>query len=221
MRYGMQVDWTTVEAIARTKAIDLWVLFPLGIGVNRLLTKSGDIPDSLWDAKVYYDSARPVTAIRHLFGGRPVRAWAGPYQGTQLIDGSTWTSYVATPPFAEFVSGHSAFSAASAEILRRFTGSDEFGARVTIAAGSSPVEPGLVPGEEVTLSWQTFSDAADEAGLSRRYGGIHFEAGDIEGRALGRRIAGTVWEKAVAYFNGGRTGTAPAHLAWAEAPVSG
>ena len=44
--YGMQVDWTTVEAIARTKAIDLWVLFPLGIGVNRLLTKSGDIPDS-------------------------------------------------------------------------------------------------------------------------------------------------------------------------------
>lgn len=44
--YGMQVDWTTIEAIARTKAIDLWVLFPLGIGVNRLLTKSGDIPES-------------------------------------------------------------------------------------------------------------------------------------------------------------------------------
>jgi three-Cys-motif partner protein len=44
--YGMQVDWATVEAIAQTKAIDLWILFPLGIGVNRLLTKSGDIPDS-------------------------------------------------------------------------------------------------------------------------------------------------------------------------------
>jgi three-Cys-motif partner protein len=42
----MQVDWTTVEAIARTKAIDLWVLFPLGIGVNRLLTKSGDVPET-------------------------------------------------------------------------------------------------------------------------------------------------------------------------------
>ena len=36
--YGMQVEWATIEAIARTKAIDLWVLFPLGIGVNRLLT---------------------------------------------------------------------------------------------------------------------------------------------------------------------------------------
>ena len=44
--YGMQVDWKTIEAIAGTKAIDLWVLFPLGIGVNRLLTKSGEIPES-------------------------------------------------------------------------------------------------------------------------------------------------------------------------------
>lgn len=44
--YGMQVEWKTIEAIAATKAIDLWLLFPLGIGVNRLLTKSGDIPDS-------------------------------------------------------------------------------------------------------------------------------------------------------------------------------
>ncbi len=44
--YGMQVEWKTIEAVARTRAIDLWILFPLGIGVNRLLTKSGDIPDS-------------------------------------------------------------------------------------------------------------------------------------------------------------------------------
>jgi three-Cys-motif partner protein len=43
--YGMQVEWSTIEAVARTRAIDVWVLFPLGIGVNRLLTKSGDIPD--------------------------------------------------------------------------------------------------------------------------------------------------------------------------------
>jgi three-Cys-motif partner protein len=42
--YGMQVEWQTIEAIAGTNAIDLWVLFPLGIGVNRLLTRSGEIP---------------------------------------------------------------------------------------------------------------------------------------------------------------------------------
>jgi three-Cys-motif partner protein len=44
--YGMQVDWKTIEAIAKTEAIDLWLLFPFGIGVNRLLKKDGDIPDS-------------------------------------------------------------------------------------------------------------------------------------------------------------------------------
>ncbi len=44
--YGMQVEWTTIEAIAGTGAIDLWLLFPLGIGVNRLLTRSGEIPAS-------------------------------------------------------------------------------------------------------------------------------------------------------------------------------
>lgn len=44
--YGMQVEWETIEAIARTKAIDLWLLFPLGIGVNRLLTRSSEIPES-------------------------------------------------------------------------------------------------------------------------------------------------------------------------------
>lgn len=40
--YGMQVEWATLKAIASTQAIDLWLLFPLGIGVNRLLKKSGD-----------------------------------------------------------------------------------------------------------------------------------------------------------------------------------
>ncbi len=44
--FGMQVEWATIEAIAATRAIDLWLLFPLGIGVTRLLTRSGDIPES-------------------------------------------------------------------------------------------------------------------------------------------------------------------------------
>lgn len=47
--YGMQVEWKTIEAVARTNAIDLWFLFPLGMAVNRLLTKSGEIPES-WQA---------------------------------------------------------------------------------------------------------------------------------------------------------------------------
>jgi hypothetical protein len=167
-----------------------------------------DASIAVWDAKRYYDYVRPATAIHFLFGGQPVRAWAGPYQGTGLIQGDTWQSYIATPPFAEYVSGHSTFSAVAAEVLRLFTGSDTLGAQVTLPAGSSPLEPGLVPAQDVVLSWRTFSEAADEAGISRRYGGIHFEDGDLEGRALGRLIGARVWQKALAYFNG----TAPVLL---------
>jgi len=45
--YGMQVEWKTVEAVAKTKAIDMWLLFPLGVAVNRLLRRDGNIPDSI------------------------------------------------------------------------------------------------------------------------------------------------------------------------------
>jgi hypothetical protein len=143
-----------------------------------------------------------VSAIRFLFAGQTVRAWAGPFLGTRLIAGETWQPYIPTPPFAEYVSGHSTFSAASAEILRSFTGSDRLDAQVTIVAGISAIEPGLVPATDVTLAWRTFSEAADEAGISRRYGGIHFEDGDRAGRALGRQVAILVWHKATALFDG-------------------
>jgi hypothetical protein len=73
---------------------------------------------------------------------------------------------------------------------------------VTSPAGSSRVEPGAVPASALTLSWSTFSDAADEAGISRRYGGIHFEQGDLDSRVLGRQVGALVWAKAMTYFNG-------------------
>jgi hypothetical protein len=109
------------------------------------------------------------------------------------MDGRFWIPYqlstFPTPPFPEFISGHSAFSAAGATVLRVFTGSDRFGSSVTLAAGSSKTEPALTPSSPVTLEWETFTGAANQAGLSRRYGGIHFEIADLLGRAAGR-IAG-------------------------------
>ena len=161
-----------------------------------------DASIAAWDAKRFYDSVRPITAIPFLFAGQPVRAWAGPGHGTRLIRGEEWRAYLATPPFAEYVSGHSTFSAAGAEILRLFTGSDYLGAEATVAAGSSPTEPGLVPLHDVTLSWQTFSEAAAEAGLSRLYGGIHFQDANRAGSAMGREIGVLVWEKAKTFFDG-------------------
>ena len=110
-----------------------------------------------------------------------------------------------TPPFSEYYSGHSTFSAAGAEVLKLFTGSDYFGNSVTIAAGSSNVEPGLVPSAPVTLSWNTFTAAANEAGLSRRYGGIHFIDGDIAGRAVGRKVGKQAFAKAQEYIKGTAT----------------
>jgi len=159
-----------------------------------------------WDNKRSFNSVRPITAIRTLFRGRSVRAWAGPYLGTKMIDGAAWFPYqpttFPTPPFPEYSSGHSNFSAAGAEILRLFTGSDRFGGSTVFRAGSSRIEPGAVPSNDVTLSWATFSDAAKQAGLSRRYGGIHFEQGDLDARVTGRIAARKVWEKARDYWDG-------------------
>ena len=159
-----------------------------------------------WDNKCAFASVRPITAIRYLFQGKQVRAWGGPGQRAQTIRGEDWFPYQTrsfpTPPFPEYSSGHSNFSAAGAEILRLFTGSDRFGASVTFPPGSSVVEPGVAPAQDVTLSWDTFSDAADQAGLSRRYGGIHFEQADLDARATGRLAARAVWAKALTYFDG-------------------
>lgn len=159
-----------------------------------------------WDCKIAYNSVRPITAIHVLFHGQKVTAWGGPGLGTREITGDDWQPYqpltVVTPSFPEFCSGHSTFSAAAAEVLKDYTRSDTFGDSILIKAGSSRVEPGLVPAQDLTLSWPTFTAAADEAGLSRRYGGIHFEDGDLCGRKLGRQVGTLAWQKAEMYFAG-------------------
>ena len=107
-----------------------------------------------------------------------------------------------TPPFPSYISGHSTFSAAGAIILSDWTGSDTFGASVTFAPGSSVIEPGLTPATSIALVWPTFTDASNQAGISRRYGGIHFKADDLTGRAVGKKIGNQAWLKAQSYFNG-------------------
>jgi hypothetical protein len=167
-----------------------------------------DASIAAWDAKAAFNSVRPITAIPFLFAGQQILCWGGPGAGVITTDGRNWAPYQAatspTPPFPEFVSGHSTFSAAAAEVLRRFTRKDAFGASVIFAPGTSKYEPGFSPKASVTLSWDTFSEAADEAGMSRRYGGIHFEAGDLAGRALGRLVGRAAWEHARALWEGGK-----------------
>lgn len=192
---------------------DIQLFFALG---NSQL----DAGIAAWDAKTFYDYARPVTAIRGLgelgligefdedLGGYAIEAYAGPGNGTQRILATDFISYQLpgadlSPPFAEYVSGHSTFSAAAGEVLREFTGSDDFGVSVDFAPNSSRFEPEVTPGEDgVSLEFDTFDDWADGSGISRIYGGIHWEQGDLEGRALGRRVGIEVIDAARNYING-------------------
>jgi hypothetical protein len=160
-----------------------------------------DASIATWECKRFYNSVRPITAIHFLKQGETIPTYNG-----QTVLGENWKPYqpdsFLTPPFPEYSSGHSCFSAAAATILRTFTGSDAFGGSATVAMGSSKVQPGVSPAADVQLSWDTFTDAANEAGVSRRYGGIHFPQGDLAGRALGRKIGKTVFAKCLLYFKG-------------------
>jgi len=158
-----------------------------------------------WGAKRKFDSVRPVSAIPYLFAGKKISAWGGPGKGTAVMDGANWIPFQPTffpsPPFPEYPSGHSAFSSAAATILEFWTHSGCFEYSVSFEPGSSRVEPGT-PKSRVTLSWRTFRFAADQAGMSRRYGGLHFRSGDLAGRFLGRLVAEKVWQRALLYFGG-------------------
>ena len=190
-----------------------------------------------WEAKYVYDYARPVRLIRELgelglIGEDPdgdgiftIFAWGGPGVGTIEIPVSEFLTYQTpgqdpSPPFPEYTSGHSAFSAAAAEVLRLFTGSDDFilgdgslGLGVTFSPGDSRFEPGLTPmTDDITLFWSTFTEAADEAGISRLYGGIHYEEGDVNGRVLGRQVGAQVFARANSLLNGGQSVPEPSSL---------
>ncbi|MEP6756119.1 MAG: vanadium-dependent haloperoxidase [Chthonomonadales bacterium] len=177
---------------------DVKLFFMLGNAVM-------DAGIACWDAKRAYNTSRPFTAIRTIYAGKVIPSFGGPGVGIQMVDGSQWYPYQSrnfiTPPFPEYVSGHSTFTAAGAEILKRFTSSDTCGFSASFPVGWSTFETGI-PSAPVTLSWSTFSEAADQAGMSRQYGGIHFQAGDFEGRKLGRLVGTEVWNMAQGYIRG-------------------
>jgi hypothetical protein len=127
--------------------------------------------------------------------------------GTGWILAGRWMPFQSanfvTPPFPGYVSGHSCYSRSSAELLSRFTGSEYFPGGIahhTEPAGSLDFELG--PTTDVTLTWAKFYDAADEAAISRRYGGIHAWYDDFPSRVLGSKIGPNAWSKAQAYFQG-------------------
>ncbi len=169
------------------------------------------------------DSARSGGIHEHLAGRNgehigkiALWSWRGPdyidnpensNAGVGWIRCEDWWPYqrpsFVTPPFAGYVSGHSTYSRAAAEVLTRLTGDEFFpGGMGTFAA---PKNEFLVfedgPSVDITLQWAKYYDAADECSLSRIYGGIHPPADDIPGRLMGAVIGVEAYELALRYFN--------------------
>lgn len=119
--------------------------------------------------------------------------------GAAWIRAVDWLPYqrdtFVTPAFAAYVSGHSTFSRAGAEVLTAITGDPFFPGGLgehTVPAGELEFEAG--PTKDVTLQWATYRDAADEAGQSRIWGGIHVRADDYPGRIMGADIGQAAWQ---------------------------
>ena len=192
--------------------------------VKLYLALNGAVHDAAiaaWGAKGHYDSARPISMIRYLGGlgqlplvpglveldrgQNVIRAWHP--GGVGWIRAVDWVPYQAptfvTPSFAGYFSGHSTFSRAAAEVLTAFTGSEYFPgglAQWTIPAGSLKTDAG--PTSDVVLQWATYYDAADQAGISRIYGGIHIPSDDFSGRRVGAECGKAAWALAQRYYNG-------------------
>ncbi len=126
--------------------------------------------------------------------------------GVDWILAEDWWPYqrpsFVTPPFAGYVSGHSTYSRAAAEVMTAITGSayfpDGMGEFVAKKNEFLVFEEG--PSVDLVLQWATYRDASDQCSLSRLWGGIHPPADDIPGRLIGKKIGVDAFNFANAYF---------------------
>jgi len=175
---------------------------PLVPGLIELITKE----DTATGAR--------MAALAGHEGEIAVRAWPGTpadpktqYSRVTWVLGTAWIPYqlptFVTPAFQGYISGHSTFSRAAAEVLAAITGSEYFPGGLsewTVKRGSFKFEFG--PSADIVLRWATYYDAADQAGQSRLYGGIHIQADDFTGRVVGATCGKDAWTLARRYYAG-------------------
>ncbi|RIK88191.1 MAG: hypothetical protein DCC67_00895 [Planctomycetota bacterium] len=156
----------------------------------------------------------PFFSEQDLVGKVVIHAWnhapddaATQTSGADWILAEHWLPYqmetFVTPAFPGYVSGHSTFSRSAAEVIASFTGSAYFPGgleEATFDIDFLKFEDG--PTQPVTLQWATYFDAADEAGLSRQWGGIHPSMDDLPGRVMGDVIGRGAFRRATALFQG-------------------
>jgi hypothetical protein len=157
-----------------------------------------------WHNKVTFDSVRPVSAIRHIYGNNPITAWGGPGKGTVTMPANQWKSYINTADHPEYPSASACFCSAYAQAARRFLGSDTLGWTVTEPKGSSTFEPGITPATDITLSWQTFTDFEHACGNARFWGGVHFMSAIKASQAVCPQVGDSAFDFVHKLINGQR-----------------
>ena len=138
-----------------------------------LNTALADAAIVVWNAKYTHEFWRPITAIQQADRDGNPQTTADP----------TWSPLLITPPFPEYISGHSTFSAAAARVL-----TEVFGSSVAFTVTSLGLP-------NVERSFTSFDQAAEEAGHSRVYGGIHYEFSNQDGQTAGQAVADEVLDR--------------------------
>ena len=130
-----------------------------------------------WDNKYYYDIVRPESAIR-------MRAPKFGNPDPRVAQQPNWRSYIPTPEFPAYTSGHSTFGAAGAKMIARIIGRDDIA-----FSGRSPDEVLWPQLKGVTRHWTSLSHMTEENGISRLYGGVHWGIDNTQAMKAGRAIA--------------------------------
>jgi len=134
-----------------------------------------------WDAaiigfknKIYWNSVRPVTAIKYIYGTNPITTWVA-NKGATSIPGIDFKSYIGTPAHTDYPSTSTIYFSGFGNALKAYFGGDAFGFSYTYPAGSSAVEPGLTPASSITITASTFTSYLTYGGQARFLAGVHFQ----------------------------------------------
>lgn len=149
-----------------------------------------------WQEKRRWDAVRPFSAIEYVYGDELVTAWGGPGKGTMDIPASQWQSYLQEADHPEYPSGSACVCEAQAQAMRRYTGTDELNWVIDFPAGSSRIEPGMTPAEDLQVTIATWTEFAETCGDSRVWAGVHFWP-SIEASA---EVCGAVGDATYEYF---------------------
>jgi len=216
VKVGLGINGALHDAAIAAWGAKAYYDFVRPISMIRYLGERNELPleDGLIEEITTESSAvgERHEALADHVGETAILAWAGSptvpevyTSGVDWILAVDWVPYqrstFVTPAFAAYVSGHSVFSRAAAEVLAGLTGSEFFPGGLfthTVEPGDLIHEKG--PTTDVELQWATYFDASDEAGLSRIYGGIHITADDHAGRVIGSEVGVTALDKVRSLF---------------------